>query len=215
MSSHLWQGSPAFWGLGTGSMEDNFPTDLGGVWFRHNVCDGERRGSLSPSPATYLLPWGSVPNRPQAGTGPWPWGWGPLVYDIVFHNTHRDSRLKVTATYGLCALISPLPLSLGKLEDLPQQHPLLLLNTVSACLCCLCLQQKLDLSGVAIAWLCPQGTQLGSGSWVADLSEVAADFLSLGSGWGPFQECMVLEVEGHGEIFTMLGLNDLNRILGI
>ena len=33
-------------------------------------------------------------------------GHGPcLVYDTVLHNTHGDTQLKITATYGLRALV--------------------------------------------------------------------------------------------------------------
>ena len=70
MGSDLMQWSPTFLAPGTGFMEDNFSTDLGGgMVLRRFKCI-----TLSSPPAVR-------PSSCEAwtGTGPWTGGWGPLI----------------------------------------------------------------------------------------------------------------------------------------
>ena len=84
----LEQWSPTFLAPGTGFVEDNFSTDVGGEDSGSNASDGERWGassrrSFSGLPTAHLLLCGRVPNRPRTRTSPRPWGWGPLFQWIL------------------------------------------------------------------------------------------------------------------------------------
>ena len=79
------QGSPTFLEPGTGFMEDNFSTGLGGNGSGGNASDGERDdASLSRLPAAHLLQCGLVPNRPW--TGPWELGTPDIknIHSLLF-----------------------------------------------------------------------------------------------------------------------------------
>ena len=82
--------------------EPNAAADLTGggtqavTWVMESGC--KYRGSSTRVPATHLLLYGPVPNRPQTSTGVWPRGWGHLIY-----------RITVLIRRGARGLTLPLP----------------------------------------------------------------------------------------------------------